>query len=67
MITGNNSVQRSDGKPCLATVLSGTVLLNVNKELENDTILVYERKYSSYQIEDFSQLKKYSLCIKHRR
>jgi hypothetical protein len=26
----------------LATVLGGTVLLNVNKEFENDTILVYE-------------------------
>ena len=25
----------------------------VNKELENDTILVYERKDSSYQIEGF--------------
>jgi hypothetical protein len=67
MITGKNSVQMSDGNPCLATVLSGTVLLNVNKELENDTILVYERKYSSYQIEGFFQIKKYSLCIKHRR
>ena len=67
MITGKNSVQTSDGNPCLATVLSGTVLLNVNNELENDIILVYERKYSSYQIEDFFQIKKYSLCIKHRR
>ena len=46
-----------DSNPCLATVLNGTVLLNVNKELENDTILVYERKHSSYQLEDFSRLK----------
>ena len=67
MITRKNSVQTSDVNPYLVTVLSGTVPLNVNKELENDIILVYERKYSSYQIEDFFQIKKYSLCIKHRR
>ena len=56
----------SDGNPCLVTVLNRTVVLNVNKGLENDTLLVYERKYSSYQLEDFFQIKKYSLCIKHR-
>ncbi|MAC67352.1 MAG: hypothetical protein CMK54_05035 [Proteobacteria bacterium] len=42
MITGKNLIQMSGGNPCLATVLSGTVLLNVNKEFENDTIPVYE-------------------------
>ena len=67
MITGKNSVQMSDGNPCLATVLNGIVLLNVNKELENDIIMVHERKYSSHQIKDFFQIKKYRLCIKHRR
>ena len=65
-ITRKNSIQMFDSNPCLATVLNGTVLLNVNKELENDTILVYERKHSSYQLDDFFQIKKYSLCIKHR-
>tara|TARA_B100001057_G_C22058686_1_gene647447 strand:- start:88 stop:267 length:180 start_codon:yes stop_codon:yes gene_type:complete len=58
MITGKNSIQMSDGNPCLATVLSVTVPLNVNKKLESDTILVHERKYSSYQIEDIFQIKK---------
>ena len=67
MITGKNSVQMSDGNPCLATVLSGTVLFSVNKEIGNDIMPVYERKYSSFQIEDFYQIKKYSLCSKHRR
>ena len=42
MITGKNLIQMSDGNPRLATVLSGPVLLTVNKEFENDTILVYE-------------------------
>jgi hypothetical protein len=47
----------SDCNPCLATVLSGTVLLNVNKELENDTILVTKESTQATKLKVFSRLK----------
>ena len=67
MITGKNLIQMSGGNPCLATVLSGTVLLNVNKEFENDTIPVYERTQAA-KLKFFLRLKNtvFALSIENK-
>ena len=67
MIAGKNLIQMSDGHPCLATVLSGPVLLNGNKEFENETILVHESTLAT-KLKIFLRLKNtvFALSIENK-
>ena len=63
MITDENSVQRPNDNLDLATIFSGPVFINVDKESENCTILAYEST-QAIKLKIFSRLKNTIFAIR---